>query len=195
MDRPVTSSTNLFAPIKVGTMHLQHRVVQAPLTRFRASQAHVHGDLAVQYYGQRASTPGTMIITEGTFIAPEAGGYDNVPGIWNDEQMAAWKRVGLVFWLALLYLCSSIELHGPRMKQVTDAVHSHGSFIVVQLWALGRGAKQDVLEREGYKVVAPSDIPGAEGSVPQPLTRDEIAGYVQKYAKAARNAMDAGFDG
>lgn len=92
---PSIADSKLFAPIKVGNMQLQHRIVQAPLTRFRANKEHVHGDLAVEYYGQRASTPGTMIITEGTFISPEGGGYDNVPGIWSDEQVAAWKRVSM----------------------------------------------------------------------------------------------------
>lgn len=83
----------LFQPTKVGTSILSHRVVLAPLTRFRADKAHVHGDLAVEYYAQRASVPGTLLITEATFIAAKAGGYDNVPGIWNDEQVAGWKRV------------------------------------------------------------------------------------------------------
>lgn len=53
----------------------------------------MHGDLAVQYYGQRAEVPGTLLITEATFIAAEAGGYEYIPGIWNEAQIAAWKRV------------------------------------------------------------------------------------------------------
>ena len=88
----------LFTPIKVGTATLQHRVAMAPLTRFRADSGHVHGDLAVEYYEQRASTPGTLLITEATFISQKAGGYANVPGIWNDKQVAAWKRVRAAFF-------------------------------------------------------------------------------------------------
>ena len=83
----------LFTPIKVGNCELAHRVAMAPLTRFRADKAHVHGDLAVEYYAQRGSTPGTLLVTEATFISPEAGGYDNVHGIWKDAQVAAWKKV------------------------------------------------------------------------------------------------------
>ena len=86
-------SSRLFQPLQVGDITLQHRVVMAPLTRFRADKEHVHTDLAVQYYGQRAEVPGTLLITEATFIAAEAGGYDNVPGIWSDAQVAAWKKV------------------------------------------------------------------------------------------------------
>lgn len=83
----------LFQPIQVGNLQLEHRVVLAPLTRYRADDKHVHGDLAVEYYKQRSSTPGTLLITEATFIAPEAGGYKNVPGLWNEDQVKAWKRV------------------------------------------------------------------------------------------------------
>ena len=89
----VTQLPALFTPMKVGNSLLQHRIVLAPLTRFRADDSHVHTDLAVEYYKQRASTPGTLLISEGTFIAPQAGGYPNVPGIWNEEQIAAWTKV------------------------------------------------------------------------------------------------------
>lgn len=90
---PAALLPKLFQPTKVGTFTLSHRVVLAPLARFRANKAHVHGDLAVEYYAQRGSVPGTLLVTEATVIAAKAGGYDNVPGIWNDEQVVAWKRV------------------------------------------------------------------------------------------------------
>ena len=86
-------TSKLFQSIKVGDMALKHRVVLAPLTRNRANAQHVHGDLAVEYYRQRASEPGTLLITEATFIAGKAGGYPHVPGLWNKEQTAAWKKV------------------------------------------------------------------------------------------------------
>jgi NADPH2 dehydrogenase len=88
-----SSIPKLFQPIRVGTTSLQHRVVLAPLTRYRADSQHVHGQLGLEYYEQRTSVPGTLAITEATFIAPQAGGYRNVPGIWSDEQVAGWKPV------------------------------------------------------------------------------------------------------
>ena len=94
-------TSKLFQSIKVGDMALKHRVVLAPLTRNRANAQHVHGDLAVEYYRQRASEPGTLLITEATFIAGKAGGYQHVPGLWNKEQTAAWKRVRAHFFIRL----------------------------------------------------------------------------------------------
>ena len=87
----------LFQPIRVGTANLQHRVVLAPMKRSRADEQHLHGALALEYYKQRTSTPGTLAITEATVIALHAGGHANVPGIWNDEQIAGWKPVRSYF--------------------------------------------------------------------------------------------------
>lgn len=87
------SAPKLFSPISVGNTNLNHRVVLAPLTRFRAHKNHVHSSLAIEYYKQRASVPGSLLITEATFVAPQGSGYTNVPGIWNAEQIAAWKPV------------------------------------------------------------------------------------------------------
>lgn len=89
----VNSDAKLFQPIRVGNLELSHRVVLAPLTRFRADEAHVPTDVMVDYYAQRASVPGSLLITEGTFIAAKAGGYDYAPGIWSDAQVDAWKKV------------------------------------------------------------------------------------------------------
>ena len=95
------ATQTLFKPVKVGPLQLQHRIVLAPMTRFRASAAHVSLPNVKEYYAQRASTPGTLLVTEGTFIAQRAGGYPHVPGIWNDEQIAAWKEVCLLISLPL----------------------------------------------------------------------------------------------
>ena len=88
-----SSTPALFQPVQIGDITLGHRVVLAPLTRFRADSAHVHTDMGVEYYRQRAAVRGTLLISEATYIAPQAGGMPNVPGIWNDAQIAAWKKV------------------------------------------------------------------------------------------------------
>lgn len=88
-----TAVPKLFQPTKVGKTVLTHRVVMSPMTRCRVNAAYVLADLAVEYYAQRATVPGTLLITEATVISGKAGGYPSVSGIWNDEQVAAWKRV------------------------------------------------------------------------------------------------------
>jgi NADPH2 dehydrogenase len=165
-------SDKLFQPLKLGSLTLSHRVALAPLTRFRADAKHVPVlPIVKEYYEQRASVPGTLLITEATFISPQAGGYAHVPGIWSEDQVRAWK-------------------------QVTDAVHEKGSFIFLQMWALGRVAKADILERTGHKVVSSSAIAvGPDNPAPHALTESEIQGYISDYVHASKNAIAAGFDG
>ncbi|KAF9475383.1 FMN-linked oxidoreductase, partial [Pholiota conissans] len=80
---------------------------------------------------------------------------------------------------------------------ITDSVHEKGSYIYLQLWALGRSAKTHILAEDGHDFVSASDIPIEEGAqAPRSLTIPEIQQYVQQYAQAAKNAVNgAGFDG
>lgn len=68
----------------------------APLTRYRADCEHVPTDLMVEYFSQRGSTPGTLLLTDATPIAAKAGGYEFIPGIYTDAQIAGWKKVRLL---------------------------------------------------------------------------------------------------
>ncbi|KAJ8462523.1 hypothetical protein ONZ45_g17902 [Pleurotus djamor] len=170
----MSATEKLFQPTKVGRMVLQHRIILAPLSRYRATKDFAPiVPMVAEYYAQRASTPGTLLITEATYVAPEAGGFEHAPGIWSEEQIAAWK-------------------------QVTDAVHARGSFMYMQLWALGRAALHQVLSSQRLPYVSVSDIPLSYQTNPPPraLTVPEIHQLVRVFAKAAHNAVHlAGFDG
>ncbi|KAF9462815.1 hypothetical protein BDZ94DRAFT_1322297 [Collybia nuda] len=173
MSSPVPSS--LFQPTKIGNMVLNHRVVLAPLTRYKSSRPdHVPiVRLMKEYYSQRSSVPGSFLVTEATFIAAKAGGYHNIPGIWTKDQISAWK-------------------------EITDGVHANGSYIFLQMWALGRTAIPEQLKSDDPSLdfVAPSAIPMDSNSpTPRSLTIPEIEEYVQLYGQAAKNAIEAGFDG
>ncbi|KAE8159550.1 hypothetical protein BDV40DRAFT_234520 [Aspergillus tamarii] len=165
------TTSKLFTPLQVGRMQLAHRITMAPLTRFRNDDDHVPLPIVKEHYEQRGSVPGTLLITEATLISPRAGGFSNVPGIWSEAQIAAWRTV-------------------------TDAVHAKGSYIFMQLWALGRVADPTDLKKDGYDLVSSSAVPAApEGPAPRALTEDEIRDYIRDYAQAAKNAIAAGFDG
>jgi NADPH2 dehydrogenase len=163
--------TKLFSPVKVGRLNLPFRISMAPMTRFRADDDHVPLPFVKEYYSQRSVVPGSLLITEATFITEKAGGYPSVPGIYSKNQIAAWK-------------------------EVTDTVHSNGSYIFMQLWALGRTSRPEILEASGYDLQSASNIPiNKDAPVPRPLSEDEIQSYIADYAQAARNAIAAGFDG
>src|SRR5579872_3471942 len=88
-----TKTSALFVPIQVGRLTLSHRIVLAPLTRSRATKDHVHTELGVEYYSQRSSFPGSLLVTEATVIHPAAGAHSRVPYIYTDAQVRAWKKV------------------------------------------------------------------------------------------------------
>jgi NADPH2 dehydrogenase len=92
---PFTESSALFTPLQVGRMTLSHRIVLAPLSRSRATKDHVHTDLGVEYYAQRSSTPGSLLITEASAIHPAAGTWTHAAHIYTDAQVQAWKKVRL----------------------------------------------------------------------------------------------------
>ena len=121
--------TTLFDPVQAGSLQLANRIVMAPLTRNRAPGA-IPTALMATYYTQRASAG--LIITEATAISHQGQGYSDVPGIWSDEQVTAWKRI-------------------------TDSVHAAGGKIVIQLWHVGRVSHVD-LQPGGQAPVAPSAI-------------------------------------
>ncbi len=176
--------TTLLTPIELGPLTLENRLVLPPLTRSRSSQpGNIPNALMAEYYRQR-STAG-LLITEGIQIEPRGQGYAWTPGLHSQAQIDGWK-------------------------QVTAAVHGQGKPIFAQLWHVGR-VSHTSLQPQGAAPIAPSAIraenvsvfietgPGtgalAEPSEPRALSTAEVKELVKLYAQAARNALEAGFDG
>ncbi|KAH7362678.1 hypothetical protein B0T11DRAFT_311056 [Plectosphaerella cucumerina] len=163
--------SRLFEPLNLGTSKLGHRLAMAPLTRYRSSDDWVPLPIMKEYYEQRACVPGTLIISEATLISPETVGRYNIPGIWSDAQIAAWK-------------------------DITDGVHAKGGIIYCQLWHHGRAAFPEVLAASGFPMLSSSPTPiSPDHATPQAMTEEDIDRTIRQYATAARNAIAAGFDG
>lgn len=166
-----------FEPFPIGKCILQNRIVMAPLTRRRATDDHIPVPVMAEYYAQRASAG--LIIAEASPISPEAVGYANIPGIYNRQQVEAWKPV-------------------------TQAVHEKNGLIFLQLWHVGRISHPFLLP-EGIVPVSASPLVVDEVIntpkgymkmvTPRPLETREIPRVVNDYHKAALNALEAGFDG
>lgn len=167
--------TTLFDSVRIGAIDAANRVIMAPLTRGRATHDHVPTPIMVDYYAQRASSG--LIISEATGISHQGLGWPYAPGIWSDEQVAAWRPV-------------------------TQAVHDAGGRIIVQLWHMGRAVHSSVTGEQPVSSSAtatPGDAHTYEGKKPYetacPLDVAEIPGIIADYVKAAHNAIAAGFDG
>jgi N-ethylmaleimide reductase len=176
-------NTTLLAPVTLGPHTLKNRIVLPPLTRQRAGRGDVPTSLMAQYYSQRAGAG--FMITEGAQIEPRGQGYAWTPGIYSQAQIDGWRKV-------------------------TEAVHAEGGVIFAQLWHVGR-VSHTALQPNGAAPVAPSAIQALKvkafietgsgagtlvaPSVPRALSVAEIGELVGLYAQAARNALEAGFDG
>ncbi|GAB2587729.1 alkene reductase [Streptomyces capparidis] len=168
---------SLWTPTTVGGMSLPHRLVMAPMTRDRSTPEGVPTDLNAEYYAQRASH--ALIISEGTQPSADGQGYLLTPGIHNDDQIAGWRKV-------------------------TDAVHTAGGRIVIQLMHTGRISHPDNTPH-GRRPVAPSAIrpqgvmftASGPQEMPEPraLSTREVVATVDDFRRAAAAAVAAGADG
>ena len=167
----------LLEKITLGKQTLENVIAMAPMTRSRANSEGVVTDLTVLYYTQRASAG--LIITEAINISEQALGSPMTPGLYSQEQIDSWKKV-------------------------TNAVHNNGGVIYAQLWHTGRVGHS--VDRKGNPPVAPSAVAikgqqhfTSQGlkdyEIPHELTTEEIRQIVRDYGQAARNAIEAGFDG
>lgn len=167
----------LLTPYNKGTLQLKNHLVMAPMTRSRAIN-NLPNELMAAYYAQRSGAG--LIVTEGTAPSPDALGYSRIPGIFSKEQTNAWKAI-------------------------TTAAHAAGSKIFVQLMHTGRIGHEANLPA-GARLVGASTIK-ADGEIwtdtlgkqahpePHALTSEEVDAVIAEHVNAARNAIEAGFDG
>lgn len=162
---------------QLGNLALKNKMVMSAMTRSRADHNGIVGDMTVQYYTQRVSAG--LMFTEAIRISEDATGSPLTPGIYTSDQIEAWKKV-------------------------TKSVHDHGGIIIAQLWHTGRVGHS--IDRNGKLPLAPSALPiqgmqhfTSQGlkdyETPQEITIDQIKQTIKDYGQAARNAIQAGFNG
>lgn len=169
--------SKLLEPYSIRNMPLSNRIVMAPMTRGRAENKDlVPESISAEYYKQRASAG--LIITEGTWVSPEAISFINVPGIFNDAQKNGWKKV-------------------------TEAVHEAGGKIFLQLGHSGAVSHPDLLNNalpKGPSAINPQErVFTPDGfkmtETPLEMSLEDIEKTILDYAIAAIRAKSAGFDG
>lgn len=167
----------LFSPEKIGSIEVRNRIVMSPMTRSRAI-GNIPNEMMVEYYKQRSGAG--LIITEGTSPSPNGLGYARIPGIFNKQQTEGWKKV-------------------------TTAVHNEGGKIFIQLMHTGR-ISHPLNMLQGAQILAPSAVKPAgqmwtdekqlqDFPVPKEMTAEDLLHTKNEYVEAAKNALNAGFDG
>ncbi|PSW21857.1 alkene reductase [Photobacterium sanctipauli] len=174
-------TASLFQPTQLGQFSINNRIAMAPMTRSRTTQpGDVPNDMMATYYGQRATAG--LIITEGAPISAVGRGYSLTPGIYTQAHIDGWKKT-------------------------TQAIHDKGGKVFIQLWHVGRRSHESITGeeivsasaiKEADKVFGPLPDGGfgmIETGVPRAMSIADIQQTIADFVQAAKNAMEAGFDG
>lgn len=174
-----TNYSSLFTSFRIRSLELKNRLGLAPMTRTSANPDGTATDEMLAYYRNYAKGGFGLIITEGTYPdEAHSQGYFDQPGIANQEQVDAWKKI-------------------------TDAVHQEGARIFTQL--MHAGALSQGNRFRDFNIGPSSVQPkgeqlgfyGGSGKYPTPLemTSEGISEVKEGFVQAAKNAVAAGFDG
>jgi len=176
--------TSLFDPFQLGDLVLPNRLVMAPMTRSRATAEGIPTAIMAEYYAQRATAG--LLVSEAINVSPISNPFERAPGLFTAEQTDAWRPV-------------------------TAAVHNAGGRIFAQLWHGGRiGAKgvldwreplspsgfnDDIEHLHVWALLDNGNYVRISATPSRAMTIEEVRSTITEYQTAARNAMDAGFDG
>jgi len=167
----------LFTPLTLRGTTLPNRIVLSPMVQYRARDG-IPGDFHMVHLGKFAMGRFGVVMAEATAVEARGRITLGCPGIWNDQQIAAWKRI-------------------------THFIHAQGGMAGLQL---AHGGRKSATARaqdnntpygpaDAWPVVGPTDAPFAPGQhVPHALTTAEIGEIVRAFAEGARRAEAAGFD-
>lgn len=174
----------LFKEYDLDGIQLKNRILMAPMTRSRTTEPdNIPNELMANYYQQRASAG--LIISEATQISLQGKGYAKTPGIYTNAQIEGWNLT-------------------------TEAVHKKGGKIFLQLWHVGRVSSSKI---NGLQPIAPSALTAKQTNVyffdgapngdatftaaefPREMTKEDIEICCKEFVQAAKNAIQAGFDG
>ncbi|MCK7621751.1 NADH:flavin oxidoreductase/NADH oxidase [Streptomyces sp. RS10V-4] len=175
----------LFEPFRLRSLVIPNRVWMAPMCQYSAeasgAEAGVPGDWHLAHYGARAAGGTGLILTEATAVSPEGRISPYDLGLWNDTQVAGFRRI--TSFLKEQGTVPGVQLAHAGRKASTE-----------RPW-VGRGRPVPPGEQYGWQPVAPSPLPFDDGHLtPDELTVEGIQRVVQDFAAAARRAREAGFE-
>jgi 2,4-dienoyl-CoA reductase-like NADH-dependent reductase (Old Yellow Enzyme family) len=175
----LTLSALLFEPLQLRGLTLANRIVVEPMTQFSAPEG-TAGDWHLMHLGQFAISGAGLVLTESTYVAPEARNTPLCLSLYNDEQEAAIGRIKRFY-----------DAHGDARFGV-QLCHAGRRASAKEPW-LGGGSRS--VEDGGYRAVAPSSIPlAAHWPSPRELGVADLDGVRDAFVSATRRALRAGAD-
>jgi 2,4-dienoyl-CoA reductase-like NADH-dependent reductase (Old Yellow Enzyme family) len=189
MPAPVADSADperplLFQPFEIRGLTLKNRLVVPPMVHYRAGPGSTCGTFHNVHLGRFALGGFGLVFVEATGVEQVGLINEHDLGIWNDAQVQSFKP--LIAFMKGENTAIGIQLaHGGRKASSQRAMNGMGPLTAQEI---ATGAKV-------WQPVGPTGEPVAEGWLtPRQLTADECREMVRTWARAARNAVAAGFD-
>jgi len=168
----------MFAPFKLREMEVMNRVTVSPMAMYSAVDG-VPNDFHFVHYGERALGGAGLIFTEMTCVSSEGRISPGCTGMWNEDHVAAWKRiVDFVHSQSKAKICLQLGHSGAK-----------GST------RLGWEGNDVPLDEGNWPVMAASDVPWSPvNQVPRPMTRADMDAVRDQFVAAVKMGIECGFD-
>jgi len=168
----------MFAPLKLREMEVENRITVSPMAMYSAVEG-TPNDFHFVHYGERAIGGAGLLFTEMTCVSPEGRISLGCTGMWNDEHVAAWKRI------------VDFVHANSKAKICLQLGHSGGKGST----KLGWEGNDVPLDEGNWPVMAASDVPWSPANqVPRPMTRGDMDMVRDQFVAAVRMGLEAGFD-
>ena len=167
----------LFDPLPIRGITLPNRIVVSPMCEY-SSQDGFANDWHLVHLGSRAVGGAGLVFTEATGVTPEGRISPEDLGIWDDAHIEFLSRI-------VRFLASQGTVPGMQLA------HAGRKGSTYRPWS-GDGAISP--KDGGWVPVAPSAVAYSDKyPMPRALSKEEIGGIVDAFARAARRALEAGF--
>jgi anthraniloyl-CoA monooxygenase len=168
----------MFAPFKLREMQVENRVTVSPMAMYSAVDG-TPNDFHFVHLGERAMGGAGLVFTEMTCVSPEGRISPGCTGMWNDEHVAAWKRI------------VDFVHANSKAKICLQLGHSGGKGST----KLGWEGNDVPLDGGNWPVMSASDVPWSPvNQVPRPMTREDMDVVRNQFVAAVRMGLEAGFD-
>ena len=168
----------MFAPFRMRALQVENRITVSPMAMYSATDG-TPNDFHFVHYGERAMGGAGLVFTEMTCVSPEARISPGCTGMWNDEHVAAWKRI------------ADFVHSNSKAKICLQLGHSGGKGSTRVGWE-----GNDVpLDDGNWPVMSASDVAWSPvNQKPRPMTRADMDMVRDQFAAAVRMGLEAGFD-
>src|SRR5438067_5954919 len=168
----------MFAPFRMREMEVMNRVTVSPMAMYSAVDG-TPNDFHFVHLGERALGGAGLLFTEMTCVSPEGRISPGCTGMWNETQVAAWKRI------------VDFVHANSKAKICLQLGHSGGKGST----KLGWEGNDVPLDSGNWPVMAASDVPWSPvNQVPRPMTRADMDLVRDQFVTAVRMGLECGFD-